>query len=85
VAIECYVKLLEYEGRLHTQMICFLCNEKIEKNISLVRAFLPTHKKCTHTLEINKKALMYLYETKSTLLLQDYEIERMWIILLEGL
>ena len=85
VAIESYVKLLEYEGRLHTQMECFLCGKDIQGDISLVRAFLPTHKECTHTLPISKKALMELYKTKSSLFLSDIECERMWIILCEGL
>jgi hypothetical protein len=85
VAIESYVKLLKYEGRLHTEMECFLCGETIQGDISLVRAFLPTHKECTHTLQINKQALLELYTNKSSLFLSDTEIDRMWIILLEGL
>jgi hypothetical protein len=85
VAIESYVKLLEYEGRLHMEMECFLCGGAIEGDVSLVRAFLPTHKECTHTLQINKKALIELYTNKSTLFLNDIEIDRMWIVLLEGL
>ena len=85
VAVESYVKLLEYEGRLHNEMECFLCGNTINGDISLVRAYLPTHKKCTHTLEISKKSLMELYKTKSSIFLTDTEIDRMWIILLEGL
>ena len=58
VAIEAYVKLLENEGRLHKELNCFLCSLPIEdKEISLVRAFLPTHKACSHTLGITKKPL----------------------------
>lgn len=85
VAIESYVKLLEYEGRLHTEMVCFLCHEPIDGNISLIRAYLPTHKECTHTLEVNKKALEELFTNKSTLFLNDKEIDRLWYILIEGL
>jgi hypothetical protein len=85
VAIEAYVKLLEFEGRLHNEMECFLCGNAIQDNISLVRAFLPTHKECSHTLQINKNALIELYKTKSSIFLSDKEIDRMWIVLLEGL
>ena len=85
LAIESYVKLLEYEGRLHAEFECFLCTEPIKGDVSLVRAYLPTHKECTHTLPVSKKALKELYETKSSLFLSDEEIERMWYILLEGL
>ena len=86
VAIESYVKLLEYEGRLHSQMECFVCNQPIEQEgVSLIRAFLPTHQSCTHTLAINKKSLLELYKTKSSLFLNDQEIQRAWYVLCEGL
>ncbi len=85
VAIEAYVKLLEHEGRLHTEMHCFLCSRKIESDISLLRAFLPTHESCSHTYPINKTALHELYANKSSLFLSDKEIERLWNVLMEGL
>jgi len=86
VAIESYVKLLRYEGRLHKELECFLCSAPIlEDDISLIRAFLPTHKECTHTFGIKKNALFELFENDSTLFLGDDEIERLWYILLEGL
>jgi len=85
VAIESYVKLLEHEGRLHKEPECFLCSGTIKDDISLIRAYLPTHEECTHTLGINQKALKELFENRSTLFLSDKEVDRLWIILLEGL
>ena len=85
VAIENYVKLLEYEGRLHKDFICFLCSTKIEKQVSLIRAYLPTHPQCSHTFAINQNGLKELYENKTTLFLNDDECERLWTLLLEGL
>ncbi len=86
VAVESYIKLLRYEGRLHKEFECFLCSAPIiEDDISLIRAFLPTHKECTHTFGIKKSALVELFENDSTLFLNDKEIERLWYILLEGL
>jgi len=85
IAIEAYVKLLDYEGRLHTELVCFLCDQKIEEDISLIRAFLPTHKTCSHTLSINQKGLEELYNNHTSLFLSDKEVDRMWLVLLEGL
>ncbi len=85
VAIESYVKLLEHEGRLHVESHCFLCSQKIDGDISLIRAYLPTHQQCSRTMPINKEALKELYKTKSSLFLSDTEVERLWFILLEGL
>lgn len=85
IAVESYVKLLEHEGRLHTELECFLCNLPIEKEVSLIRAYLPTHKECTHTFSIKKDAFNELFKNKSTIFLSDKEVERLWQILLEGL
>ena len=86
VAIESYVKLLEHEGRLHGELNCFLCSQDIkDEEISLIRAYLPTHTKCSHTLGINKKALVELFLNKSSLFLSDKEVDRLWYVLLEGL
>jgi len=86
VAIESYILLLEHEGRLHAQLDCFLCGNKIkEDDISLIRAYLPTHKECTHTFSIKKNLFEELFNKKSSLFLNDIEVERLWCILLEGL
>ncbi len=85
VAIETYVALLRYEGRLHQEMRCFFCEQPIEQNVSLIRAYLPAHKHCSHTLEISKAALLELYATQSTLFLDDGDINRLWEVMLQGL
>jgi recombinational DNA repair protein (RecF pathway) len=85
VAVEAYTKMLEHEGRLHKEHNCFLCSRKIEGDISLIRAYLPTHFECSKTLPINRTALEELQNNKSTLFLNDKEVDRLWNILLEGL
>ena len=85
VAIESYIKLLEYEGRLHKETNCFLCSQPIKNDISLIRAYLPTHKDCSHTMSIKRESIIELFENKSTIFLSDIEIDRLWYILLEGL
>lgn len=85
VAIEAYVRLLDYEGRLHREPNCFFCDLPIGNEISLIRAFLPAHTNCSHTLSINPKGLEWLYSHSSTLFLDDQEIGRLWYILNEGL
>lgn len=86
VVIESYIKLLMFEGRLHSEFICFHCNTRIEtQNISLLRAFLPSHSKCSHTYAFNREAVAYLFETFSTLYLSDKEVNAMFQIILEGI
>lgn len=86
VAIESYIKLLEYEGRLHDEFKCFLCSSQIvEDEISLLRAFLPSHKECSPTFSVKKESFKELTKNSSTLFFSDEEIDRLWYILLEGL
>ncbi|WP_281950573.1 recombination protein RecO [Nitrosophilus kaiyonis] len=84
VAIESYVKLLEFEGRLHKDFRCFICNEKIEKDLSLARGFLPAHSHCIHSNIYPKKEIEYLFNNKKTLFLDDKIIDNLWNILMEG-
>lgn len=84
VAIESYVRLLDYEGRLHRELNCFFCDHSIEGDISLIRAFLPAHYHCSHTLSINTKGLEWLYTHASTLFLDDKEVDRLWYVVNEG-
>ncbi|MBU0631634.1 recombination protein RecO [bacterium] len=85
VAIEAYTKLLRYEGRLHMENRCFLCSERIDNDISIIRGYLPTHKECSHTLSIDKDAINELFKNSVSLFLNDKEVERLWYVLLEGL
>ncbi len=85
IAIESYIKILEHEGRLHKEHICFLCSRPIEDKVSLIRAFLPTHYECSHKHAIEIYKLDELYKTKSTLFLNDFEINHLWKIMQEGL
>jgi len=84
IAIESYVKLLNFEGRLHTDMHCFFCEGEIKEKVTLIRAFLPAHAECIHAIPLDIKAIQELFTTGSSLFLDDKEIERIWHVLLEG-
>ena len=83
--IESYVKLCEHEGRLHTEYECLLCEEIIVNDISLVRSFLPTHKKCSYSKSFKLSQIQELFEEKSLISFNDDEVEYLWNILLQGL
>lgn len=85
IAIESYVKLLEHEGRLHRELHCFFCDETITKEVSLIRSYLPAHPNCAHTLSIQQEGLIELFDNHSSLFLSDKEVDRLWLVLLEGL
>lgn len=83
--IETYIALCEYEGRLHNEYECLLCEEKIDGDISLVRAFIPTHPKCTYSKGFTRTKIDKLFIEKNTIGFDDEEIEYLWNVLLQGL
>lgn len=84
IAIEAYIKILHYEGRLHDDFICFNCEEKIEEDLTLIRGFLPAHKTCAWNNTFNHLHVKKLFEEKSSIDLDDKAIETLWKILQEG-
>ncbi len=83
--IEHYVKLIEKEGRLHKDYVCFLCEQKIDNKIALARSFLPAHEKCIMSDGFSKEQIDLLFNEKKTLLFNDLEIEKLWKILNLGI
>lgn len=83
--IESYVRILEYEGRLHSEFECFICDEPILNGLVLTRAFLPAHDYCLPKPSLNLAKIQGLFETKSTIMLEDDECDELFSIVLEGL
>ena len=84
VAIEAYVRLLAYEGRLHDDFICFNCEERVEEEVTLIRGFLPAHQTCAWNWPLKQTQVENLFQTYSSVQLEDDAIEVLWKILLEG-
>ncbi len=82
---ESYLSLLEYEGRLHSDFECLLCELPIEDNVSIIRGFLPIHAKCTRAKFFENKKIKELFETQKTINLSDNDVEDLWDIILQGL
>ncbi len=80
-----YINFLAFEGRLHTQYNCFLCDKDIIKDISLVRSFMPVHSFCAYSKTLNFTHTKELLEEKSLINFEDDDINYLWDILLQGL
>lgn len=86
VAVESYIKLLTYEGRLPESLHCFFCENGIDEGeLTLIRAFLPAHTACCHHSAYSHEGITELFTNNTTLFLDDEAIERLWFTLLEGL
>lgn len=84
IAIEQYVKLLAYEGRLHDEFVCFNCDKPIEDKLSLTRSFLPAHESCIWSEPFDALGIKELFSKQSTIFIDDVTIDRLWKIVLEG-
>ena len=83
--IEHYVRLLEKEGRLHNDFVCFLCERKVEEKVALARSYLPAHEKCIMSDGFEREKLEVLFNEKKSILFSDEEIDRLWRILELGI
>jgi hypothetical protein len=82
--IEAYLQLLSFEGRLHTENICFLCDEEIVDDIALGRALLPAHPFCAPRRSIDQHKWRDVVTTHTTISLNDDEIGLFYGIVCEG-
>lgn len=80
-----YLKLLQHEGRLHNHLNCFLCEQDIVNNISLVRSFMPVHSSCTYSKIFEYKKVEELFFEKSLISFENDEVDYLWNIILQGL
>ncbi|ABK82214.1 recombination protein RecO [Campylobacter fetus] len=85
IIIEAYLDILEFEGRLHKDLRCFVCDEIIDSNLTLTRGFLPAHKRCIGKAAFDSKDIKTLFETKKCSHINDFYIDQIYYIVLEGL
>lgn len=82
---ESYLSLLDFEGRLHKELYCILCDKPILKNATLIRGFIPAHSQCAFGKEFSINKIQDILLNKKLILLNENEVEYLWDILLEGL
>ena len=85
VIVDAYANLLEFEGRLHKNLHCFVCDERVRGDITLVRAFLSAHKHCAVGFEFSEKKLKTFYESKNCSGFDDDEVQKLYALIKEGL
>ena len=85
VLVENYVKLLEFEGRLHNDFECFLCEKLIENRVNLARGYLTACEECIPKKGFEIDKIKTLFNEKKTLLFDEKEIESLYNILMLGI
>lgn len=85
IVCETYIKLLAYEGRIHHDDQCYICENPIGEEISLMQSLIPAHPECLYTASLPKEKIFEFFESKKTVFLEDHEIEYLYEIVMKGL
>ena len=85
IVCESYIELLDYEGRLYPEENCYICEQCIEEDISLMQAFKPAHPACIYSSALPTKKILDFFKTKKTVFLEDHEVDYLFEIVMKGL
>jgi len=85
LAVEAYIEILEYEGRLYDNGFCYICEDVLDEQVRLMRAYLPAHPRCIYGYSYDKQQIFKLFDTKLTIHLNDNIVNKLFNTLLKGL
>ena len=85
VVCESYVKLLRHEGRIHMNEQCYICENPLGEEISLMQSFIPAHPECLYSAALSKRKIFDFFESKKTVFLEDDEVEYLFAVIMKGL
>jgi recombinational DNA repair protein (RecF pathway) len=74
-AIEMYVEMLAYEGRLYSDPVCYMCETPISDEVAVMGGFKPAHAHCIYASSIPWKVLKTLFKTRKTTFLSDTQVD----------
>jgi len=82
--IEAYVKILKFEGRLHSLESCHICEKTLGDKISFMQSLIPAHPECIYSTSLPKDKLQYLFAKSSSVWLEDSEVDTLYSIISRG-
>jgi len=85
LAVEAYIEILDYEGRLYDNGFCYICEDVLDEQVGLMRAYLPAHPSCIYSYGYDKQQIFKLFDTKLTIHLNDTIVNKLFNTLLKGL
>jgi len=85
VLCEIYLELLEYEGRIYHDDNCYICQNRLGYQVSLMQSFKLTHPECIFSAHIHKKSILEAFESKSTIHMDDIEVDYLFSVIQRGL
>lgn len=84
IICESYMQLLEYEGRIHDEEICYICEQPTSAYVSLMRSLIPAHPECVFSASLKKEKVFGFFESKKSVFLEDEEVSYLYDIIMKG-
>ncbi len=85
IICESYLALLKYEGRLSPIEQCYICEQGLGEQLSLMTAFKPAHPECIYASAIEKNKVESFLNSGKTVYLNDTEVDQIYSVVLKGL
>ena len=84
IVCDSYIALLDYEGRLYHNDRCFICQDLIEEQVSLMQSFKVAHPHCIYQVALPSRKLFDSLSIKKTISMDDDEIAYMYDVVMKG-
>jgi recombinational DNA repair protein (RecF pathway) len=84
IVCDSYIKLLKYEGRLYQDDKCFICQEPIEEQVSLMQSFKLAHPHCIYQIALPTKKLIDTLKLSKSIYMDDNEVDYLYDVVMKG-
>jgi hypothetical protein len=74
LAVEWYVKMLDFEGRLHRNDRCYICENRLDEEVAVMTGFKLAHPSCIFAPPVMKSKIKTLFYNKKTTWLSDEDV-----------
>jgi hypothetical protein len=85
IVLESYHALLTHEGRLHPSTHCYICEQPLQKKISLMAAFHPAHPECIYAPALERNIIEEYLATGKTTYMDDATVDVVYEVVKKGL
>ena len=85
VIVEIYLEMLKFEGRLYDLDRCYICEKKLDREISLMQALIPAHPTCIYAPSLESSKISEFFKSSKTVWLDDKEVDIIYSVIQKGL
>jgi len=85
IVLESYHALLRHEGRLHPSGHCYICEQPLQNEISLMAAFHPAHPECIYAPALARNMIEDFFSTGKTIYMDDATVDAVYEVVKKGL